>query len=74
MIEMWTIYKHPRDFPDKYVARKHCAMNGRHWPTEELFAHADLKAVREFVRKQLPGSVCLPRHGNDDWAVLETWL
>lgn len=64
----WTIYDHPTDFPDCYVARRFI------WdkPTAEIITSPTLEALQQhFI---LQGLVCMQRHPNDDPKIVETWM
>jgi hypothetical protein len=72
-MSMWTIYFNPRDFPGKYVARRHDIFRGDRGPaaSSEYFVADSLGAIRD----KLPmGLVCLSRSDGDDPVILETWL
>lgn len=66
-IDIWVIYKHPKDFPNKYVVR--------HWinenPTKTMYTANTL----EEIRKKIPqGLTLLPRFPQDDPKIVEVWL
>jgi len=66
---MWTIYDHPSDFPEVYVARL--------WEgdraTDEHIVRAELTDLRiEVQRRGATGR--LPRSLADDPVILEVWL
>ena len=66
-LTLWTIYKHPLDYPDKFVARKFILDK----PTEEKLIGNSLQEVREM----LPGGLtCFERNTNDVLSIVETWL
>lgn len=70
-LHIWTIYDHPRDVPDAFVARRHDITAGRSTPTEDVRLGPTLAAVRE----QLPlGLVCLGRSADDDPTIVESWV
>lgn len=69
---MWTVYDHPTDFPNNYVARKFMVTKGRAIATEEIILCPDLEALREQL-EQL-GLVPLKRDPHDDAKIVETWL
>jgi len=72
LLIMYTIYKHPSDYPDEYVCRRWTA--GRLVPidTAEPFARAQ---TLEAVRAQLPrGLYRLNREAGDQPQVAETWI
>ena len=68
MIEMWTVYDHPSDYPDKYVARR---FEGES-PTKTLIMGDDIEALRGFMVSM--GLTCLTRREGDDPCIMETWL
>ena len=66
----WIVYDHPADCPDHFVVRRwHITTSGLvpgpGWPVDAL---AD---ARELVP---PGLVCIPRHPDDDPAIVEMWI
>lgn len=67
-LTIWTVYDHPTDLPDHYVAR--CwAMDQ---PTQYGIASDTLEALRRVLDSA--GLVCLTRSENDDPVIVETWL
>jgi hypothetical protein len=71
-LDMWTIYDHPRDFPNSYVARLFQVEAGKSGATETIIVNDDL----ELIRKEFEscGLVCIIRADDDDPVILETWL
>lgn len=67
-LSIWTIYDHPRDFPDAYVARRFEYDRA----TGDVMLSADLGSLRDAF--QASGLVCITRHPTDDPVILETWL
>lgn len=67
MLSIWTIYDHPRDFPDNFVARAFTT-----GPTNEIILATELEQLRDAFDKA--GLVCLARNPNDDPNIVETWL
>lgn len=66
-----TVYDHPTDYPDQYVARKFIGET----PTELSFADADLEKVRDWARTRFPYEAeRFPRHETDDPVIMETWI
>lgn len=67
-LSVWTVYDHPRDWPDYYVARE--------WkldePTDNFECYRDLERLRRAM--QTKGLVRLERNPGDDPVILETWL
>jgi hypothetical protein len=72
-LSMWTIYDHPLDYPNGYIARR--------WkvggpgpdpiPTSDTFAAATLDGVRALLP---PGLTRLGRLPDDDPTIVETWV
>lgn len=71
MISGWTIYDHPHDRPDCFVARRWFALDGEVLQTSDVFAASTLDEVRAMMP---PGFVRFPRHGLDDPSIIEVWL
>lgn len=70
-IPMIAIYVHPKDYPDKYVARL--------WATGKFGPRASLYIViadsLEDIRKAVPpGMFRWPRDVKDDPVLVETWI
>ena len=64
---LWTIYKHPLDYPNKYIARKFILDK----PTLEIKIGDTLEEVREL----LPiGLTRFERNPNDDPIIVEIWM
>lgn len=71
-LSFWVVYDHPRDMPDRVVARRHeCHIGGCSWPTADVVVGDTVSAVRERLPR---GLVCLPRHPRDEPHIVETWL
>lgn len=69
-LPIWTVYDHPTDFPEAFVARLWIGTD----PTDQVLVSDDLDEVRAMVAAQMPGAVCLARADGDDPKILETWL
>lgn len=70
-LAMWTIYKHPSDYPGKYVARRFDVSAGGVVGTDNLFVEKDYNKLLGMLPL---GLHCLPRDENDDPNIVETWL
>jgi len=69
--EMWAIYRHPKDYPDSFVARLWHIVSGELQATEQIFVAPTL----EEIRLKLPyGLTRLPRDRRDDPVIVETWI
>ena len=67
-LRIWTIYDHPIDYPDCWVAR---LFEGTE-PTGSIVCSTDLEMVRHEMF--MMGLVCMPRDEDDDPKILENWL
>jgi len=71
VLEMWTVYDHPRDMPDCFVARLFLVKAGAMEVTGIFRAAPTL----DEVRAMLPlGLYRLPRSENDEPQIVEVWL
>lgn len=71
-LRIWTIYDHPSDHPDMYVARPHDVIGGGVVEIGEGIGSTDLEYIRRHMRSM--GLTCLARHPDDDPVIVETWL
>jgi hypothetical protein len=67
----WTIYDHPRDYPDCFVARRWITKGYDVIATADTFTAATLDEVRALLP---PGLIVFPRCSNDDPVIVEVWL
>lgn len=67
-LQIWTIYDHPKDMPDVFVARLHVGLT----PTDQTIVADDLDTIRRRLRNK--GYTRLPRQEADDPVIVETWL
>lgn len=67
---LWTIYEHPADMPDKFVARLFVMDQ----PTDVALVGDSLDSVREFISRASPGLTCIQRSPHDHPTVVESWL
>ena len=65
--ELWVIYKHPKDYPDFFVARKWIVDT----PTSEALFAKSLNKLREQLPKHL---IRLERTTFDDPVIVEVWM
>lgn len=66
-LHIWVVYRHPKDFPDKFVARRFILDK----PTQEIKTAESL----DEIRNMLPlGLICFERHPTDDAVIVETWI
>lgn len=66
-LDIWVIYDHPEDYPDKFVAR---CWEGE-TPTDRIFTADTVKEIRELIP---PDLYRLDRDPSDDPVVLEVWI
>lgn len=71
-LTMWTIYDHPSDFPDGYIARRWEVTAGVTAATSDTLVNSDLEPLREEMLAR--GLHRLHRDTNDDPTIVETWL
>lgn len=70
-LEIWTVYDHPSDYPDAFVARLHLVHADAVEPTDLVVSAPTLPALR---LKLPPGLSCLTRDPTDDPCIVESWL
>ncbi|MGZ3742736.1 MAG: hypothetical protein ACXVB1_00160 [Pseudobdellovibrionaceae bacterium] len=67
-LSIWTVYDHPSDFPDLFVARRFENLK----PTMDYIAVSELEDIRKIMRSS--GLFCLARAPQDDPKIIETWI
>jgi hypothetical protein len=76
----WTIYDHPSDYPNGFIARKWIYAPGmapddngeaQPTPTAEVLTASSLAELRALLPL---GLICFPRKADDDPAIVESWL
>jgi hypothetical protein len=70
-LTIWAIYKHPSDYPDKWVLRGHDIGPGTVDPRPDCVVANTYKGVVAHVP---PGLTRLCRLHDDDPAIYETWI
>jgi hypothetical protein len=71
VLNMWTVYDHPKDFPHSYVARRFEIGGGEPLATNDII-QGELSIIRESFCQC--GLTCLTRNEGDDPNIVETWL
>jgi hypothetical protein len=71
---MWTVYKHPKDYPGEYVARKFVITEDSYRPSNESISSRSLRDVRNVLRSLYRGLIQLKRPPDDEPHVVEVWL
>jgi hypothetical protein len=66
-LSIWTIYRHPSDYPGQYVARRYAVDE----PTSDVLTGKTLTEVRAKLPR---GLFCIQRHPGDDPVIVECWL
>lgn len=73
-LTMWTVYDHPTDYPDCYVARQWIIPGGGEpSPTDQIITSPALDLVRAELQ-QKRRLRCIGRHVDDDPKIVETWI
>ena len=72
LLVTWTIYDHPTDFPDCYVALKWLVKKSGAVLTGEALASADISDLRRELYRR--GLIRVLRHPKADPNIVETWL
>ena len=72
ILDMWVVYEHPADFPDKYVVRRWTIMsNAPPLASADRSLHDTLDEAREAMPR---GLYNLKRLVGDDPAIKEVWI
>jgi hypothetical protein len=71
---MWTVYKHPQDYPGEYVARKFVITEDFYGPSSESISSRSLRDVRKVLRSLYPGLIQLKRPPDDEPHIVDVWL
>ena len=71
-LNIWTVYDHPTDFPNSYVARRFEVRAGGSFVTGDIVQSDALSIIRKSFRQC--GMACLTRAESDDPKILECWL
>ena len=71
---MWTVYKHPKDHPGEYVARKFVITEDFYGPSNESISSRSLRDVRNVLRSLYRGLIQLKRPPDDVPHIVEVWL
>jgi len=71
-LEIWTIFDHPKDFPDYFVARLTNVTSAGPEVTEMVLHSADLEELRGIMMRQ--GLTRIPRFKDDSPQIVEVWL
>jgi hypothetical protein len=72
VLAQWTIYDHPSDYPNNFVAREWLVSRAGALPAR-MAINPDVNVLRDYIQTVLPGAVCLTRSPSDDPVIVETW-
>jgi hypothetical protein len=70
-LHIWTVYDHPTDQPDCYVARLWIIGDGQIKSSNDMFTADTLDELRRLLP---PGLNRLDRFDQDDPKIVEVWL
>ncbi len=71
-LALWTIYDHPKDVPDAFVARRFALDAGSARAELLSIVASDLAEIRAWFAAA--GLTCLARAHDDDPVIVECWL
>jgi hypothetical protein len=71
-LSMWTIYDHPKDFPNTFVARRFETSAAGSRPTADIMISPTLDDLRDQLSAR--GLTAIHRSPEDDPKIVETWL
>ena len=73
-LAMWTVYDHPDDYPDKFIARRfEVGDDGGVLATTSVIVADSIETIRDILQFELH-FVMLMRSPEDDPKIVETWL
>ena len=70
---VWAVYKHPKDFPGKYMAMLWTTAEGHTEPTESIIVSLDYKIVQKQLQAKNLERFPADPHEEDDPSLIETW-
>ena len=70
-MRMYTVYRHSRDYPEKYVVRRFDIRDDGSHTTGWVRTADSLEGIRSLIP---PGLACLTRSDGDEPEIVETWL
>jgi hypothetical protein len=72
-LEMWTVYDHPTDYPNSFIARLFMVDADGAKPTSSIIIAPDLLTLRYVLAFEMR-LTCLTHSPGDDPKIVETWL
>jgi hypothetical protein len=71
-LSIWTIYDHPRDFPNEFVARRFVVDGSVPRWTDDILTSSSLDLLRDEMVSR--GLTVINRLPDDDRNIVEVWL
>lgn len=71
VLNIWTVYDRPKDFPHSYVARRFEVTADGAIPTRDI-VQGELSIIRKSFMEC--GLTCLTRNETDEPQIVESWL
>jgi hypothetical protein len=71
-LPIWTVYDHPSDYPNSYVARMFAIASNKVQATDRVIVAAELEYLRKLLRET--GLTCMARASADDPKIIECWV
>lgn len=73
VLPMWTVYNHPKDYPEGFIARCFETGGGHSAPVATAFAiMGQIEVIRQCMLRC--GLYCMTRSEGDDANIVETWM
>jgi hypothetical protein len=72
-LAIWTVYDHPLDYPDKFVARRFDVDASGPRPSASVIVASDLETLRNILAFEMH-LTCLSRNEEDEPQIVESWL
>lgn len=72
-LAIWTVYDHPKDYPDKFVARRFDVSPGKVEASGSIIIMDKLKDLRDMLEFEMHLS-CIARHPEDEPQIVEAWI
>ncbi len=72
VLDLWTIYARPKDYPDHFVARRWEVRHSGPTPTAEVIVSGDLEQIRDAMRARR--LTCIGRKPADEAQIVESWI
>jgi len=71
-LAIWTVYDHPTDFPEFFIARKSLVSGTGFVITDETISSISLETLRDEMKHR--GLLRMARHPSDDPVIVEVWM